>query len=171
MSTSRTTYFSLQYSSSIHMQRRIHIVTGVVLLLSLSYCRSQGPTYHARPSVIKEATSLIGSPYRYAGQSPRGFDCSGLVKYVYAKEGIELSGGSRHIYEQVQTIPLAKAGPGDLLFFKQRGNIDHIALLEKQSDGAVWVIHSTSSRGVIRENYKSSPYWSSRFFRAGRVSP
>ena len=139
-----------------------------VLILGFSACRSQGPTYQVHSSVVEEATSLIGSPYRYAGQSPRGFDCSGLVKYVYAKEGMELSGGSRHIFEQVKTIPLMKARPGDLLFFKQRGKIDHVALLEQQSEEEVWVIHSTSSRGVIREDYKSSPYWSKRFFRAGR---
>ena len=153
------------------MLKVLNMIIAGVLILGFSACRSQGPTYQVNSSVIGEAGSLIGSPYRYAGQSPSGFDCSGLVKYVYAKEGIELSGGSRHIYEQVQAIPLAKAGPGDLLFFKQKGKIDHVALLEKQSDGAVWVIHSTSSRGVIRENYKSSPYWSSRFYRAGRVSP
>ncbi len=153
------------------MLKILNIIIAGVLFLGFSACRSQGPAHHAHSSLMEEATSLIGSPYRYAGQSPRGFDCSGLVKYVYAKEGMELSGGSKHIFEQVKTIPLGKAQPGDLLFFKQRGKIDHVALLERQSEGEVWVIHSTSSRGVIRENFKSSPYWSTRFFRAGRVSP
>lgn len=151
------------------MQRLLNILIAVLLILGLSFCRSQGPSYNANASVIGEAGSLIGSPYRYAGQSPRGFDCSGLVKYVYEKQGIGLRGGSRHIFEQVETIPLKKAQPGDLLFFKQGGKIDHVALLEKQSDRQVWVIHSTSSRGVIREDFKSSPYWSTRFFKAGRV--
>ena len=152
------------------MLKILNMIIVGVLILGFNACRSQGPAYQRHSSVIEEATSLIGSPYRYAGQSPRGFDCSGLVKYVYAKEGIGLRGGSRHIFEQVETVPLNKAQPGDLLFFKQGGKIDHVALLEKQSDREVWVIHSTSSRGVIREDFKSSPYWSTRFFKAGRVS-
>ena len=119
--------------------------------------------------IVREARNLIGSSYRYGGTDPKGFDCSGLVKYLYSKNDITLQGGSRHIYDQVDRISAKDLKPGDLAFFTLNGKIDHVALISKVTKDQCYIVHSTTSKGVIEQDYLQSPYWTKKFYRYGRV--
>ena len=60
-------------------------------------------------------------------------------------------------------IQLSNAQKGDLVFFALRGKPDHVAIVTQDaSDGSLWVVHSTTSRGVLHEDIMASSYWSSR---------
>lgn len=122
-------------------------------------------------ALIRKARTLIGSPYRYGGTTPKGFDCSGLIKYLYQSQNVHLSGGSRDIFRGVKTIPHDKVKPGDLVFFTLNGKIDHVALVSDINKNSCHVIHSTSSKGVIEQDYLKSSYWTKKFYRYGRVNP
>ncbi|WP_338749101.1 NlpC/P60 family protein [Janibacter alittae] len=66
-------------------------------------------------SVLATAASLVGTPYRYGGTTPSGFDCSGFTQYVFAKHGISLP---RTAEQQRQaTTRVSSPQPGDLVFF------------------------------------------------------
>lgn len=82
----------------------------------------------SRAQITSYAKSFIDVPYVWGGTTPAGFDCSGLVQYVYGHFGINLP---RVTYDQEHagTIKsVASAQPGDLLFFGERGNTYHVAI-------------------------------------------
>lgn len=69
-------------------------------------------------AVVAEAEKFLGVPYVWGGESPSGFDCSGLVQYVYAQLGISLPRTSEEqALVGTPVASLAQARPGDLVFF------------------------------------------------------
>ena len=84
-------------------------------------------TFRAR--VLREAAKLKGTPYRYGGTTPRGFDCSGYTGYVYKKAGRKLPRTSRAQYSATKHITRRSAKPGDLVFFKSSGGgVYHVGI-------------------------------------------
>ena len=80
-----------------------------------------GPSGGAESSrgqrVVEIARKQIGTPYRFGGTSPSGFDCSGLVRYVYAQVGVSLPHNAAKQYRYGSPIPRDRLEPGDLVFF------------------------------------------------------
>ncbi len=99
--------------------------------------------------VVPDAERYIGVPYRYGGTSPQtGFDCSGFVQYVYARQGVDLPRTSRQMVGTgVAVDPNPRAmTTGDLILFTQGGRISHVAIYA----GSGRFIHSSSSGGGVR---------------------
>jgi cell wall-associated NlpC family hydrolase len=72
---------------------------------------------------IRVARRFLGVPYRYGGASPAGFDCSGLVSYVYGRLGVALPHNAAALYSVGRPVPLARLRPGDLVFFSGLGHV------------------------------------------------
>ena len=115
-----------------------------------------------RSSLVKHARKYLGTPYRYGGTNGRGFDCSGLVQTVYQDQHVALPRSARAQSAYGHKIDAHRAQPADLAFFSVRGKVDHVALVTKVRHGELWVIHSTTSRGVVHEEVLGSSYWSKR---------
>ncbi|MEU8225938.1 NlpC/P60 family protein [Kribbella sp. NPDC048915] len=82
-----------------------------------------------RAKVLREAAKLKGTPYRYGGTTPRGFDCSGYTGYVYKKAGKKLPRTSRQQYSATKHISRKTAKPGDLVFFRNSGGgVYHVGI-------------------------------------------
>jgi cell wall-associated NlpC family hydrolase len=80
-------------------------------------------------SLLERAKTYIGTPYRYGGTGPNGFDCSGFVRFVFGAFGIHLNHSSRAQASQGDSVDLDQIQPGDLLFFKTQGNhISHVGI-------------------------------------------
>lgn len=97
--------------------------------------------------VVPDAEQYIGVPYVYGGSSPSGFDCSGFVQYVYARQGVELPRTSRQMAGSgVAVNPNSRAmAVGDLMLFSQGGRISHVAIY---AGGGRFIHSSSSGRGV-----------------------
>ncbi|MGH7718873.1 MAG: C40 family peptidase [Gemmatimonadaceae bacterium] len=107
-------------------------------------------------SVLAMADRYVGTKYVYGGTSPRGFDCSGFVQYVFAQHGVKLprtsrqqAGAGERLSRSVSTLR-----PGDLMLFATDGSrVDHVAIYA----GKNRIIHSSSSgRGVRYDDLSSS---------------
>lgn len=130
------------------------------------------PTSAIRTDIATHAQELMGTRYKYAGNKPtEGFDCSGFVRYLYQNAGLDLERVSRDQAKQGRLVRLEEARPGDLVFFRQsKGQgVFHVSLIVKASPAELWVIHSTTSRGVIRENVLASSYWRPKIYQVRDV--
>ena len=72
---------------------------------------------------VKLARTQLGVPYVYGGESPGGFDCSGLVMWVYGRLGIALPHNAAALYSTGRPVSLVHLRPGDLLFFHGLGHV------------------------------------------------
>jgi len=119
-------------------------------------------------SVVAKARSVIGTPYRYGGSSPvTGFDCSGLVVWVYATHGVNLPRTAKEQASAGRAIAHSDKQPGDLLILElRRGQSSlHTAIYA----GGDTFIHSPSTGARVREESLKEPYWAMRLHSVRRV--
>ena len=82
----------------------------------------------AQVAVLRETMRWLGVPYVWGGASPRGFDCSGLVTYVYGKFGVDLPHGSSMQAHLGTRVPLSQLQPADLVFFGGPSFYHHVGI-------------------------------------------
>ena len=124
-----------------------------------------------RQEVVRYALQLRGTRYKYAGKTPRsGFDCSGFTSYVFKQFQIPVSSASSVQATSGLPVNLKNVQPGDLIIFgRTRRKIQHVAMVVERSRNGIIVVHSTTSRGVIRENISTSSYWKPRILHARNI--
>jgi cell wall-associated NlpC family hydrolase len=114
-----------------------------------------------RKDLTQFAETFVGKKYASRLSNDVKLDCSGYVQYVYANYGISLDRSSSSMVKQGSKK--RKADAGDLMFFAHNGRINHVAIVLEIKDNRTYIIHSTSSKGVIIECFEDSDYWKSRF--------
>ncbi len=122
----------------------------------------------AANSVLMRALGLVGTPYRYGGNTPDGgFDCSGLVSYVYRDVlDIQLPRTSSALAGvQGPKIDPIRLAAGDLVFFGSRGSVSHVGIYV----GEGRFVHAPSSGGTVRLDHLDGYYWRDHYSGAKRV--
>ena len=122
----------------------------------------------AANAVLMRAISLVGTPYRYGGNTPEGgFDCSGLVNYVYRDMlDLRLPRSSRELAAaQGPRIVPERLAPADLVFFGSGGGVSHVGIYV--GDGRF--VHAPSTGGTVRLDHLDGPYWRDHYSGAKRV--
>ncbi|MDA8210546.1 MAG: NlpC/P60 family protein [Clostridia bacterium] len=115
-------------------------------------------------TILEYAKTLMGSPYRYGGQTPQGFDCSGYIQYVLKNFGLTTPRTAAEQFNSGKKITPQEARPGDLVAFKDGASISHSGIYL----GGGKFISSASSKGVsIADVY--GPYWGQHFFGFSRL--
>jgi murein DD-endopeptidase len=150
---------------------RFHSNPLVLLLFvaGLAGCASAPPDSGTESAVhrpvLDVAVSQLGVPYRYGGATPRGFDCSGLVYYAYARVGIRAPRSTMAQYRYAHPVALDALQPGDLVFFKRVfRSVAHVGIYA----GNARFIHAPSKGRVVSYDSLNDPYWRRRLVAAGR---
>lgn len=152
-------------------RRRVLIVLlGGALVACSSLDRgahSDAPLEAVRRALVFDALGQIGRPYRYGGTDPdAGFDCSGLVQYLYRLQGIALPRTTREQRHVGRRIDLDEARPGDLLFYSFGGRgIDHVALY--LGDGQA--VHAPSTGRHVIVAPVGNRWWQQRYVETRTV--
>ncbi len=120
----------------------------------------------AARKAVDHARDMVGKPYKYAGDTPAGFDCSGLVRYSYGKAGIRLPRDTRSQRDISVPVSLRKLREGDLLFFDQEGKkASHVGMYI--GDGRF--VHAPSTGGKVRTDSLKAEFWKKHFVDARRI--
>lgn len=151
--------------------RRAALLALCLYLLAGAGCslpQTPGPT-GARVSggaICKTALATVGTRYTYGGASPsQGFDCSGLILWAYAKNGISVPRTTSEQNSMGSSVSKGSLRPGDLVIFKIRSGL-HTGIYT----GKGRFIHSPRTGSTVREDNINSKYWRGRFI-AGRRHP
>lgn len=165
---------------------RARLWLGVALLALLTACGHSPPAKTPPPpttrvwptvapsnpaasnDVLMRALGLVGTPYRYGGNTPEsGFDCSGLVTYVYHDVlALNLPRTSRELAAvQGPRISPDQLATGDLVFFGNRGNVFHVGIYV----GEGRFVHAPTTGGTVRLDNLEGPYWREHYTGAKRV--
>ncbi len=119
--------------------------------------------------LVLRAMSFIGVRYKWGGDTPdSGFDCSGLIRYVYNQvTGRTLPGNAREISRVGETVDASDLQPGDLVFFNTlRRPFSHVGIYLGESR----FVHAPSRGGHVEIVDMNTRYWKSRYNGARRLS-
>lgn len=119
--------------------------------------------------VVLRALSFIGVRYKWGGTSPdTGFDCSGLIRYVYNQvTGQSLPGNAKEISKVGESIERSELQPGDLVFFNTlRRPFSHVGIYLGESR----FVHAPSRGGKVEIVDMSERYWKTRYNGARRLA-
>lgn len=128
------------------------------------------PVSASASAFITAAVELVGTPYRLGGASPEaGFDCSGLVSYVAALQGISLPRTAAQQYGAGTAIDRAEVAVGDLVFFSTIGpGATHVGIVVSSGPDARFV-HAPADGASVRIERFDTPYWQRRWVGARRI--
>ena len=151
--------------------REIRVFALLITLLAIAAYGSSSPAIKASgASPPGEQAALIaleqvGTPYRYGGSTPAGFDCSGLVHYSYNRAGVTVPRTTRQLWSVARTVERQDLQAGDLLFFSIEGKMQHVGLYL----GEERFVHAPQSGRRVSVESLDSPFYRSALLRAGRI--
>jgi len=127
------------------------------------------PVRHSAENVqnlFTDVKQYLGIRYRFGGQTPSGFDCSGFVRFMFSKTfDMQLPRSSTEMSSIGTRVQRSELKPGDLVFFRNAKNrINHVGIFI----GNNVFVHSSLSRGITRDNLNES-YFDKRFATGVRV--
>lgn len=108
-------------------------------------------------NIISTGREFLNTPYTWGGKTPKsGFDCSGLLTYIYRKNGVDLPDGSSAIGHSGTSVSLDEARPGDIIYSNgkrpdgSRGG--HVQMITKIENGTIYVLGAQSRKTGITED-------------------
>ena len=146
--------------------------TSLLLLVGCSSAPQTGPAARDIPEVIGKlspsqaqdvtlyAMNLVGTPYRYGGNTPEGgFDCSGLIGHVYqANAGLVPPRTTSKLQFWGKPVPTEQVRMGDLVVFLKGDTANHAGIYV----GSGRFVHAPSTGGVVPLDSLTSKYWATQ---------
>lgn len=166
------------HSEVIHLDKRRRHIHAVHLASSKSAHhhshRASGREHallahasSARIGLVRTALAYRGTPYVYGGSGRSGFDCSGFVRYLYFKKGVELPHNAAEQFHMGRPVSRKDLKPGDLVFFHTvTSGISHVGMYI----GNGRFIHASSRRdGGVRIDSLNESYYAHAYRGARRI--
>lgn len=120
--------------------------------------------------VVNLARQYLGTPYQWGGATPKGFDCSGLAKFIYARVGVNLPRTSEEQFNAGRAVNIQQLQPGDLVFFKGTHGAANDVSHEGIYIGGGRFIHAPHTGDVVKISNLSDSYYQQHFAGARRVA-
>jgi len=126
---------------------------------------SPPPVSKVRQTIIQTAMTAVGTPYRWGGLSPKGFDCSGLVVYTYRKIGIHVPRTAKSQFKNCTAVTRRNIKPADLVFFSvpRRKGVVHVGIYI----GKGQFVHAPGTGRKVTRASLDNIYFKQHFIRAG----
>jgi len=151
-------------------------VLGALLLCACAGAPHPAPSVTSRPATIgglelghriaASALAETGKPYRYGGNGPDAYDCSGLVRFAHAAQAVAVPRTTEEQFRSARPVPVADIVPGDLLFFRFDGpKVAHVAIYT--GDGRF--VHAPQSGRSVETRSLDDPWYRSQLVGAGRL--
>jgi uncharacterized protein YgiM (DUF1202 family) len=117
--------------------------------------------------IVHTAMKYLGQPYVHGGESPGGFDCSGLVQYVLGRNGISAERTCPGLFRQGRPVSRDEIEPGDVVFFRNtyRAGISHVGIYL----GGGRFIHAANPGSGVKITGLDESYYASRYVGARRM--
>lgn len=116
-----------------------------------------------RKNILALSNQLLGVPYKWAGNTPSGFDCSGFTCYLAEKEmGKSIERRAADQYNASTKIKRRNVKPGDFVFFDNGSGISHVGVVYSTNNNSVQMIHASTSVGISIVDIYQSSYWKQR---------
>lgn len=117
--------------------------------------------------IVSAAKQVMGTKYVWGGTTPKGFDCSGFLGYVYKKVGVTLPRTTAGMITVGTSVSKNNLKAGDLVFFNTSGKgVSHAGVYI----GNGMFAHSSSSKGVSVSKINDPYYWGSKYMGAKRIA-
>lgn len=129
---------------------------------------NEDPYLQLATNILSYAKRFRGTPYRYGGTRPGGFDCSGYVRFVFAKFKMEIPHSSRELAAFGYKVEKPTALPGDLIFFGYKNHVNHVGIVVSANENEVKFIHSSTTNGVVISS-TNEDYYAKTFISVRRV--
>ena len=150
---------------SARFPRVLFLIPILYALAACGHVPVENPSETTGNRAANLALAMVGKPYRYGGNTPAGFDCSGLVQYSYGRSGVNLPHGTDELRRVTRLVSRSKLQRGDLLFFTQEGRrSSHVALYIGNSR----FVHAPSSGKKVYVAGFDDSYWQRHFTEARR---
>ena len=147
------------------MKRILFTVFASFMLLFTSPAMMNAQASSA-DTLISNAKKYMGTPYRWGGTRPGGFDCSGYTQYVFRETGVNIPRTTRQQINVGTPVAKSQLKTGDLVFFNTSGRgVSHVGIYI--SGGKF--IHASTSKGVTIGSIYDPYYWGKRYIGARRV--
>ncbi|MDY3547904.1 C40 family peptidase [Riemerella anatipestifer] len=120
--------------------------------------------------ILNQASTYLGTPYRYGGTTRSGIDCSAFVLSVFNEAtGISLPRVAASQAQEGEMVSKEELQKGDLVFFSHGRRISHVGIVQEiTEDGDIKFIHAATSKGVMVSSLNDK-YWGPRYRFAKRV--
>ena len=116
-------------------------------------------------AIVATAKSFMGVPYVFGGTTPEGFDCSGLIQYVFKMHGVTIPRLADEQYNLGREAKISQLVAGDLVFFTTyTEGVSHCGIYVGNGN----FLHASSSKGV-RIDSLDNEYWKPRFVGARKI--
>ncbi|PIC69278.1 hypothetical protein CSV77_14605 [Sporosarcina sp. P16b] len=147
-------------------KRFIQILMAVFLISIIPFVSSNKVSAATSNEIATYAKKFYGTPYKFGGTTPAGFDCSGYIRYVFNHFNTSLPRTSADQFKVGTAVSKDKLQPGDLVFFANtyKKGISHTGIYLGNDE-----FISAKSRGVLKANLKTDPYWAPKYAGAKRV--
>ena len=146
-----------------------HKLLIMCVFLALA-CSAQAEVPDYRQAAAQEALVKVGMRYKFGGKSPEtGFDCSGLVAYVFQRAwGISVPRSTEEQRTAGRAVKRTDLQPGDLVFYNTRNRpFSHVGIYLGEGN----FVHAPRPGAKVRVESIDNPYWRVRFNGARRLDP
>jgi hypothetical protein len=145
----------------------IQTILIVTLIAVLPFVSAKEAFAATNDKISEFAQQFLGAPYLWGGTTPAGFDCSGYIRHVYTKFGIDLPRTSEDQFKVGKAIAQKDLQAGDLVFFENtyKEGISHTGIYLGDN-----LFISAETKGVTISNLVTNPYWGPKYAGAKRVT-